>query len=67
MRIYEVIEVIPKLSGQSHVVIAKNTSDAIEMTVNYLNQFQTHHLYKTSDFCASAIDVDKFSEPTIIV
>lgn len=67
MRIYEVIEVIPKLSGQSHVVIAKNTSDAIEMTVNYLNQFQTHHLYKASDFCASAIDVDKFSEPTIIV
>lgn len=64
MRIYEVI---PKLSGQSHVVIAKNTSDAIEMTVNYLNRFQTHHLYKTSDFFVSAIDVDKFSEPTIIV
>lgn len=49
------------------MMIAKNKSDAIEMTVNYLNQFQTHDLYKTSDFCASAIDADKFSEPTIIV
>ncbi|UNL61548.1 hypothetical protein [Limosilactobacillus mucosae] len=65
MKIYEVIPNF--LGGSSHVMIAKNKSDAIEMTVNYLNQFQTHDLYKTSDFCASAIDADKFSEPTIIV
>ncbi len=63
MKIYEVI---PKFSGRSHVVIARNEEEAIEATVDYLNEFQTSHLFKTSDFSASAIDADKFSEPTII-
>lgn len=64
MKIYEVI---PKFSGRSHVVIAKNASEAIEITVKYLNQqFQPAHFFETSEFCASAIDADKFSEPTII-
>lgn len=65
MKIYKAIPNF--LGGSSHVMIAKNKSDAIEMMVNYLNQFQTHYLYKTSDFFANAIDADKFSEPTIIV
>lgn len=64
MKIYEVI---PKLHGQSHVVIARNEEEAIEATVKNLNQFQTAHLFKTSEFCAGAIDVDKFLETTIIV
>lgn len=63
MKIYEVI---PKFSGRSHVVIAKNESEAIKTTVDYLNQFQTGHLFKPDDFCASDIDANKFSEPTII-
>lgn len=63
MKIYEVI---PNLGGPSHVVIAKNASEAIETTVKYLNQFQTARLFKPDDFCASDIDADKFSEPTII-
>ena len=61
-----IYEVIPKVGGSSHVVIAKNEEEAIEATVENLNQFQTAHLFKTSDFCASDIDADKFSEPTII-
>lgn len=63
MKIYEVI---PNFGGPSHVVIARNEEEAIEATVENLNQFQTAHLFKTSEFCASAIDADKFSEPTII-
>lgn len=63
MKIYEVI---PKFSGRSHVVVAKNESEAIETTVKYLNQFQTGHLFKPDDFCVSDIDANKFSEPTII-
>ena len=63
MKIYEVI---PKFGGPRHVVIARNEEEAIEATVKYLNQFQTFHLFETSDFCVSAIDADKLSEPTII-
>lgn len=63
MKIYEVI---PDFGGQSHVVIATNASEAIEITVKYLNQFHAFDLYVISDFCASDIDADKFSEPTII-
>lgn len=65
MKIYEVI---PEVRGLelSHVVVAKNENDAIEMVAKFLNQVQTHHLYESSDFCVSAIYVDKFSEPTII-
>lgn len=62
----KVYEVVPKFSGPSHAVIAKSESEAIEAVVNNLNQFQTWHLYKTSDFCASDISADKFSEPTVI-
>lgn len=64
MKLYEVI---PNFRGPSHVVIAKNASEAIEIKVKYLNQFQTSHLFEASDFYVSATDVDKFSEPTIIV
>lgn len=63
MKIYEVI---PNFGGPSHVVIARNEEEAIEATVKNLNEFQTAHLFKTSEFCASDIDADKFSEPTII-
>lgn len=63
MKIYEVI---PNFGGPSHVVIARNEEEAIEATVKHLNQFQTFHLFKTSDFRVSAIDADKLSEPTII-
>lgn len=63
MKIYEVI---PKFSGPSHIAVAKNATEAIEATVKCLNQFQTWHLYKTSDFYVIAIDGDKFSESTMI-
>lgn len=63
MKIYEVI---PNFGGQSHVTVAKSESEAIKTTVDYLNQFQTGHLFKPDDFCASDIDANKFSEPTII-
>lgn len=62
MKIYEVIA----QGGPRHVVIARNEEEAIEATVKHLNQFQTAHLFKTSDFSASAIGADKFSEPTVI-
>lgn len=64
MRIYEVMSINKE---EDHVVIAKSATEAINAMVKHLNQFQTHDLYKTSDFCASAIGADKFSEPTIIV
>ena len=63
MKIYEVI---PNFGGPSHVVIAQSATEAINALVKHLNQFQTAHLFKTSEFCASDIDADKFSEPTII-
>lgn len=63
MKIYQVF---PKVGGPSHVVIAKSATEAINALVKHLNQFQTAHLFKTSEFCVSAIDADKFSEPMII-
>lgn len=72
MKIYEVIaqsgprNVVIAQGGPSHVVIARNEEEAIEVMVDCLNQFQTFNLFKPDDFCASAIDVDEFSEPTII-
>ena len=63
MRIYEVI---PKFQGSSHVVIARNASEAVEMTVEYLNQCNTVPKVEASDFFANAIDADKFLVPTII-
>lgn len=53
-------------SGLTHLVIAKNASEALEMMTNYLNQSKSHGLYETSDFSVSTINVDKFSDPTII-
>ena len=50
MKIYEVFTEV--LYGPSHVVVANNESEAIEMTINYLNQSPTHHEYKPSDFYA---------------
>ena len=73
MKIYEMIaqrgprNVVIAQGGPRHVVIARNEEEAIEATVDYLNEFQTSHLFKPDDFCASAIDADKLSEPTIIV
>lgn len=63
MRIYEVI---PIFKGESHVVVAKSENEAIKTVVDYLNQFQTFHLFGPDEFCASDIVADKFSEPTII-
>lgn len=63
MKIYQVF---PKAGGSSHVVIAKSATEAINATVRHLNQFRTFHLFEPDDFCASAIDVDEFSETTII-
>lgn len=63
MKIYEVI---PNFGGLSHVVIAKNESEAIEITVKYLNQCNTVPKVEASDFYVSATDVDKFLVPTII-
>lgn len=63
MKIYEVI---PKFQGSSHVVIARNGSEAVEMTVDYLNQCNTVPKVEASDFYVSATDVDKFLVPTII-
>lgn len=64
MRIYEVI---PKFQGSSHVVIAKDANEAVEMTVEYLNQCNTVPKVEASDFYVSATDADKFLVPTIIV
>lgn len=64
MKIYEVFTEV--LYGPSHVVVANNESEAIEMTINYLNQSPTHPVYKPSDFYAGVIDVDKLSEPTLL-
>ncbi len=63
MKIYAVMSIYKE---EDHVVIAKSESEAIETVVNYLNQFRTFRLFELDDFCASAIDVDKFSETTMI-
>lgn len=38
MKIYEVI---PRFKGTSHVVVARNANEAIEITAEYLNQCNT--------------------------
>lgn len=63
MKIYCVISIHKE---EDHVVIAKSESEAIKTVVNYLNQFRTFHLFELDDFCAAVINVDEFSEPTII-
>lgn len=63
MKIYDVMSIYKE---EDHVVIAKSESEAIKTVVDYLNQFQTFHLFELDDFCANAIDADKFSETTII-
>ena len=63
MKIYEVFtevlhgpsHVVVANHGPSHVVVANNESEAIEMTINYLNQSPTHHEYNPSDFYAGVI------------
>ena len=64
MRIYEVI---PKFKGISHVVVARNANEAIEMAVEYINRCNTVPKVEVSDFYVSATDVEKFLVPTIIV
>lgn len=58
---------IPKFKGTSHVVVARNANEVIEITAEYLNQCNTVPKVEASDFYVSAIDVDKFLVPTIIV
>ena len=72
MKIYEVIaqggprNVVIAQGGPRHVVIARNEEEALEATVKHLNQFQTAHLFKTSDFSASAIDLESVQQPIVI-
>lgn len=63
MKIYCVMSIHKE---EDHVVIAKSESEAIKTVINYLNQFRTFHLFEPDDFCASAINVNEFSETTII-
>ncbi len=63
MKIYQVM---PIYWGEPRVVVAKSESEAIKMVVDYFNQSHIGHLFEPDDFCAGAIDADKFSEPTII-
>ena len=62
MKIYQVF---PKVGGPGHVVIAKSATEAINATVNYLNQFQTGDLYKASDF--SLVDISDYMLPDPVV
>lgn len=63
MKIYDVV---PIYKGEVRVVVAKSESEAIKMVVDYFNQFHIGHLFEPDDFCASIINADEFSEPTII-
>ena len=63
MKIYQVF---PKVGGPSHVVIAKSATEAINATVNYLNQFQTGNLFKASDFSLVEITDYVLSKPVVI-
>lgn len=51
----------------SHIVVAPNKEQAIQMIADNLNTTQTAILYRSSYFCANEITIDKFSEPTILV
>lgn len=62
MKIYDVV---PIFKGEVRVVVAKSESEAIKMVVDYFNQFHIGQ-FEPDDFCASVINVDEFSEPTII-
>ena len=48
------------------MVVARNANEAIEITVEYLNQCNTVPKVEASDFYVSATDADKFLVPTII-
>lgn len=62
MKIYDVM---PIFKGENLVVVAKGESEAIKMAVDYFNQFHIGQ-FEPDDFCASVINADEFSEPTII-
>lgn len=51
----------------SHIVVASNEKQAIQMVVNRLNATQTAVLYQNSYFYADEIIADNFSEPIILV
>ena len=51
----------------SHVVVAHNKKQTIQMVVNRLNATQTAVLYQNSYFYADEIIADNFSEPIILV
>ncbi len=64
----EIYEVMPTtFDGLSHVVVAKNETDAIKLVVDFLNQNQTQLTHHASEFAANAIHPDSMPEPTIIV
>lgn len=63
MKIYQVF---PKVGGPSHVVIAESATEAINALVKHLNQFQTGHLYKASDFSLIGISDYMLSDPVVI-
>ena len=62
----EIYQVFPKAGGPTHVVIAKSANDAINATVNHLNQLQTGHLYKASEFSLIYISDYMLPEPLVI-
>lgn len=68
MKLYEVrANTSAPIVPFSHIVVASNKEQAIQMIANNLNTTQTAILYRSSYFCANEIAVDNFSEPTILV
>lgn len=51
----------------SHIVVASDKKQAIQMVVSDLNILQTAVLYQSSYFSANEIIVDNISEPTILL
>ena len=68
MKLYEVrANASAPIVPFSHIVVASNKEQAIQMIANNLNTTQTAILYRSSYFCANEIAIDDFSEPTILV
>lgn len=68
MNLYEVktnrsLPVVPF----SHIVVASDKKQAIQMVVSDLNNIQTAVLYQSCYFSANKITVDNISEPTILL
>lgn len=68
MKLYDVqtnlnVPIVPS----SHMVVAYNKKQAIQMVVDHLNTTQTVILYQSSYFCAHEVIADNFSEPIILI